>query len=210
MFDKTIKIIDLFSGLGGMRLGFEQGMKAVGYDTKCVFSSEIKQYAIKAYQGYFGDEKVYGDITQISVENIPDFDFLLAGFPCQPFSSAGKGLGFFDTRGTMFFEIERILKNKIEKKSPAKGFLLENVEGLINHDKGNTLHVIITHLEKLGYKVNYQLIDSQYFGLAQRRKRVYIVGTLDTKIDLSNFNKSKSVLGDILEKGLPTLNHHPS
>lgn len=203
--ENTVRVIDLFAGLGGIRLGFDQGMKKVGLETKCVFSSEIKKYAIKAYQRYFGNEKVFGDITKISSENIPDFDFLLAGFPCQPFSSAGKGLGFSDTRGTLFFEIERILKSKIEKGVPAKGFLLENVEGLVNHDDGNTLKTIIKHLKKLGYKVNYRLIDSQYFGLAQSRKRIYIVGMLDDTIDLNNFAEEKVTLGDILEKGLPTV-----
>ena len=115
-FDSTIRFIDLFAGLGGIRLGFEEGLREVGLEAKCVFSSEIKKYAIKAYQGYFGNEKVYGDITQIETDTIPDFDFLLAGFPCQPFSSAGKGLGFADTRGTMFFEIERILKEKMDAR----------------------------------------------------------------------------------------------
>lgn len=204
-FDSTIRFIDLFAGLGGIRLGFEEGLREVGLEAKCVFSSEIKKYAIKAYQGYFGNEKVYGDITQIETDTIPDFDFLLAGFPCQPFSSAGKGLGFSDTRGTMFFEIERILKEKMDAGKAAKGFLLENVEGLVNHDGGNTLAVIVDHLQKLGYNVNYKLIDSQYFGLPQSRKRVYIVGMLYAKINLDNFEKKTVTLGEVLEHGLPTV-----
>ena len=126
-------------------------------------------------------------------------DFLLAGFPCQPFSAAGLQLGFEDTRGTLFFEIERILK----EKNPY-GFLLENVEGLVNHDNGRTLSIIINHLNQLGYFVSYRLIDSQYFGLAQSRKRVYIVGTKDTHISLDNFEEHTAVLGDILEHGLAT------
>ena len=202
----TIRVIDLFAGMGGIRLGFENGMRSNGYRTKCVFSSEIKKYAIDVYKAYFGDEKVYGDITEISTSSIPDFDFLLAGFPCQPFSSAGNRLGFSDTRGTLFFEIERILKDKIESGHPAMGFLLENVEGLINHDSGNTLSVIINHLQALGYKVNYKLLDSQNFGLAQSRKRVYIVGMLDSKVNLDGFDEKKAVLGSVLEKGLPTIN----
>ena len=206
-FDSTIRFIDLFAGLGGIRLGFEEGLREVGLEAKCVFSSEIKKYAIKAYQGYFGNEKVYGDITQIETDTIPDFDFLLAGFPCQPFSSAGKGLGFADTRGTMFFEIERILKEKRDAGKAAKGFLLENVEGLVNHDGGNTLAVIMDHLQKLGYNVNYKLIDSQYFGLPQSRKRVYIVGMLDAKINLDNFEKKTVTLGEVLEHGLLSLIH---
>lgn len=198
--NKEVRFIDLFAGLGGIRLGFENAFKANGYKTKCVFSSEIKEYAIKAYKNYYKGSKVAGDITQIPASEIEDFDFLLAGFPCQPFSAAGKGLGFEDTRGTLFFEIERILK---EKKP--YGFLLENVEGLMNHDEGRTLAIIIAHLKKLNYYVSYRLIDSQYFGLAQSRKRVYIVGTKDTHISLDNFDERTAVLGDILEHGLQTV-----
>lgn len=203
---KTVKYIDLFAGLGGIRLGFSEGLKAHGIKSQCVFSSELKDYAIKAYHGYFGNENVSGDITKIPTTDIPDFDFLLAGFPCQPFSSAGQRLGFSDTRGTLFFEIERILKDKLESGVPAEGFLLENVEGLINHDNGKTLTTIIEHLENLGYNVNYKLLDSQYFGLAQSRKRVYIVGLLHHEnISLTNFSESSAVLGDILDYGQPTV-----
>lgn len=202
---KTIRIIDLFAGLGGIRLGFEQGLKKQGLQTKCVFSSEVKKYAIKAYQNHFGNEKIYGDITQIRTEDIPDFDVLLAGFPCQPFSSAGKGLGFSDTRGTLFFEIERILSDRMIANNPVKAFLLENVEGLVNHDNGNTLNVIVDKLEHLGYQVSWNVLDSQNFGLAQSRKRIYIVGTLTSKIDLEHFQKTSANFGDIMEKGLPTI-----
>lgn len=201
-----LRIIDLFAGLGGIRLGFQQAMNELGLKTQCVFSSEIKPYAIKGYKGFYGDEKVYGDITKVDTQrDIPDFDYLLAGFPCQPFSSAGNRNGFADTRGTLFFEIERILQDKIDSNHPAKGFLLENVEGLITHDNGNTLNTIITHLEQLGYHVSYKLLDSKYFDLPQSRKRVYIVGSLDEKIDLDNFVKSEVVLDDILQHGLPTV-----
>ena len=198
--DNEVKFIDLFAGLGGIRLGFEAAFRERGFNPNCVFSSEIKEYAIKAYKNYYRDSDVAGDITQIQASEIPDFDFLLAGFPCQPFSAAGLGLGFEDTRGTLFFEIERILK---EKKP--YGFLLENVEGLVNHDNGRTLSIIINHLKQLGYYVSYRLIDSQYFGLAQSRKRVYIVGSVDTHISLDSFNEETAVLGDILESGLPTV-----
>ena len=192
--DRTVKFIDLFAGLGGIRLGFETAFKKKGFNPVCVFSSEIKDYAIKAYKKYYKEEEIAGDITKIPASDIEDFDFLLAGFPCQPFSAAGLGLGFEDTRGTLFFEIERILK---EKKP--YGFLLENVEGLMNHDGGRTLSIIVDHLKKLGYFVSYRLIDSQYFGLAQSRKRVYIVGSKDAHISLDNFDEHTAVLGDILE-----------
>ena len=200
---RTVRVIDLFAGLGGIRLGMKKGFESHGYNVECVFSSEIKEYAIKAYKNYFGEETIHGDITKIASSDIPDFDFLLAGFPCQPFSSAGKQLGFSDTRGTLFFEIERILKDK-----KPYGFLLENVEGLINHDKGNTLSVIIQHLKALGYTVNYKLIDSQYFGLPQSRKRVYIVGMFNKEISLDNFPVTTATLGDIMEHGQPTVDSH--
>lgn len=202
----VLRVIDLFAGLGGIRLGFCQGMEELGIETECVFSSEIKQYAVKAYKGFFGDEDVFGDImTADTRQDIPDFDFLLAGFPCQPFSSAGNRNGFADTRGTLFFEIERILQEKKQSGSPVQGFILENVEGLMNHDDGATLATIIASLEKIGYVVNYKLLDSRDFGLPQSRKRVYIVGTLNQKIDLEEFDKHTAVLGDILEKGLQTV-----
>lgn len=199
--NKTVRFIDLFAGLGGIRLGFENAFREKGFNPVCVFSSEIKDYAVRAYKNYFNDEDVAGDITQISATDIEDFDFLLGGFPCQPFSAAGLGRGFEDTRGTLFFEIERILKEK-----QPYGFLLENVEGLINHDDGRTLSIIIDHLKKLNYYVSYRLIDSQFFGLAQSRKRVYIVGTKDAHISLDNFEERTAVLGDIMEHGLPTIN----
>lgn len=199
--NNEVKFIDLFAGLGGIRLGFESAFLEKGFKPKCVFSSEIKDYAVKAYKNYFKDSNIAGDITQIPSSDIPDFDFLLAGFPCQPFSAAGLGLGFEDTRGTLFFEIERILKDK-----KPYGFLLENVEGLMNHDKGRTLSIIVNHLKSLGYYVSYRLIDSQYFGLAQSRKRVYIVGSIDAHVSLDNFEEHTAVLGDILESGLPSVN----
>lgn len=198
--ENEVKFIDLFAGLGGIRLGFESAFRNQGFNPICVFSSEIKDYAIKAYKTYYQDSEVAGDITKIPASDIPDFDFLLAGFPCQPFSAAGLGLGFEDTRGTLFFEIERILK---EKKP--HGFLLENVEGLVNHDNGRTLTIIVSHLKQLGYYVSYRLMDSKYFGLAQSRKRVYIVGSTDAHVSLDNFNEETAVLGDILEKGLPSI-----
>ncbi len=200
---ETIRIIDLFAGIGGIRLGFEQAIRERGLKSKCVFTSEIKPYAIDVYKLNFNNDDVHGDITKIESKKIPDFDFLLAGFPCQPFSSAGKGLGFADTRGTLFFEIERILKDK-----QPYGFLLENVEGLVNHNKGQTLSTIINHLEQLNYKVNWKVLDSKQFGMAQSRKRIYIVGTKNNKISLDNFEEKYAVLKDILETGQKTINSH--
>lgn len=202
-----IRFIDLFAGIGGIRLGFEQTAKSLGLETECVLTSEIKPYAVNVLKQNYPNEKISGDITKIPTSEIPDFDFLLGGFPCQSFSAAGKRLGFMDTRGTMFFEIEKILKDK----NPF-GFILENVEGLINHDKvdknakiGRTLTTIIEHLEALGYKVNWKLLNSKNFGIAQDRKRVYIVGTKIEAPSLDNFKEQRAKLKSVIESGKPTI-----
>jgi DNA (cytosine-5)-methyltransferase 1 len=204
----TVKFIDLFAGIGGLRMGFEKAFNALGIKTKCVLTSEIKPHAIKVLEDNYEHEKFVGDITKIKNDEIPEFDFLLAGFPCQAFSSAGKRLGFSDTRGTLFFEVERILRDK-----RPYGFILENVEGLIKHDPdpndknaqiGRTLTIILNSLKNLGYKVTWELLDSKYFGVPQSRKRVFIVGTLDKEISLSNFEVRYAKLKEILEQGLPT------
>lgn len=160
----TYRTIDLFAGIGGIRLGFE------AHGCKNVFSSEWDRYAQAMYEANF-DEMPFGDINDIDPHDIPDHDILLAGFPCQPFSIAGKGLGFADTRGTLFFNIESIL----EAKKP-RAFLLENVKQLVTHDKGNTFKVIISKLTDLGYTVYYKVLNSLHFGLPQKRERIYIVG----------------------------------
>jgi DNA (cytosine-5)-methyltransferase 1 len=196
----TIKFIDLFAGIGGMRLGLEKACKSLGIHSECVLTSEIKSTAIKVYQQNFNEDKIWGDITEISSQQIPDFDVLLAGFPCQPFSSAGTRQGFLDTRGTLFFEIERILKDK----SPF-GFLLENVEGLVQHDDGRTLTTILNKLEQLGYQVKCDVLNARDFGIPQDRKRVYITGTKTNPISLNFPRNNKSVLLNILETGCPTL-----
>ncbi len=191
---KTIKIIDLFAGIGGIRLGFQ---RAYHGRIESVFSSEWNKYSVQTYQANFGMEKVHGDITQVDVEEIPDHDILLAGFPCQPFSQAGLKKGFDDTRGTLFFDIARILKAK-----QPKAFLLENVKQLRGHDKGKTLDVIMNTLEEIGYKnVQYTLLKARDFGLPQNRERLYIVGFLDESVAFE-FPKApctKTAVGDILD-----------
>lgn len=203
----NIKFIDLFAGIGGIRLGFERAAESLGVHTECVFTSEIKPSAINILQQNHPTEVIHGDISKIKSTNIPDFDFLLAGFPCQSFSSAGKRLGFLDTRGTLFFEIERILK---EKKP--YGFILENVEDLVNHDKidkakplGNTLTTILNNLQKRGYNVDWNVLNSKYFGVPQERKRIYIVGSKGNLPDISNFKNKEEKLKKILETNLPAL-----
>ena len=186
------KIIDLFAGIGGIRLGFEQAFD----DVRCVFSSEIDKYAVQTYQANHGGETVCGDITQTDVADIPDHDILLAGFPCQPFSQAGLKKGFADTRGTLFFDIERIL---LAKKPQA--FLLENVKQLKGHDKGRTLQVILAHLQQAGYKVYTEVLKARDFGIPQNRERIYLVGFLNHNV---NFHFPQPIgqpttVGNILE-----------
>lgn len=174
---EKFRVIDLFAGVGGIRLGFTQAAKEFGYETECVFSSEIDDWACKTYRKnwYMDNHDPKCDITKVDEKQIPDFDVLLAGFPCQAFSIAGKRGGFNDTRGTLFFDVARIIKEK-----RPKAFLLENVKGLTNHRSGKTLEVIINTLkEDLGYTVFYKVLNAKEYGLAQMRERIYIVGFRD-------------------------------
>lgn len=201
---KEIRCIDLFAGLGGIRLGLSIACEKMDIPCSTVFTSEIKAAALKALEKNFERHKISGDITKVNIKEIPDFDILLAGFPCQPFSYAGSGKGFADTRGTLFFNIEEILR----QKSPY-GFILENVEGLVKHDLvkgekiGRTLNTILEKLNNLGYKTNWAVLNSVDFGVPQQRKRIYIVGTKDKMIDLSDFPKKYNVPEKFLESGLP-------
>ena len=193
-----IKYVDLFCGLGGIRIGFEQALKEMGLKGKCVFSSDIKPAAITSYKNYFGEDAKC-DITKIKPSSLPNFEFLLAGFPCQAFSQAGLGLGFQDTRGTLFFDIAKIL---MEKKP--KGFVLENVEGLVSHDKGRTFKVIKNTLNGLGYSVETKVLNGKDFGLAQSRNRIYCIGYRDGKVkSLDNFKETHVQLRDIIDEEEP-------
>ncbi len=192
--NRKIKIIDLFAGIGGIRLGFE---RASDNNVDCVFTSEWDKYSVQTYLENYNESEVHGDITKIEEECIPNHDILLAGFPCQPFSQAGLKKGFLDTRGTLFFDIERILTHK-----RPQAFLLENVKQLKGHDKGRTLKIILEHLKKIGYNnVQYQVLRARDFGLPQNRERIYIVGFLDENIKFS-FPKptyEPTFVGEILE-----------
>ena len=161
-----MKYFSLFSGIGGFELG-------IGDKAECIGFSEIDKYAIQIYQKHFPNHKNYGDITKINADELPDFDFLCGGFPCQAFSIAGLRRGFEDTRGTLFFEIARIL----QAKRPSL-LLLENVKGLLSHDKGATFERIIQTLDELGYDLQWQVLNSKNFGVPQNRERVFIVGHL--------------------------------
>ncbi len=160
------KYFSLFSGIGGFELG-------IGKKAKCVGYSEIDKHAISIYQKHFPKHTNYGDITKIDAETLPDFDLLVGGFPCQSFSIAGRRQGFEDTRGTLFFDIARIVR---AKQPPL--LLLENVKGLLSHDQGRTFTTIISALDELGYDLQWQVLNSKNFGVPQNRERVYIVGHL--------------------------------
>ncbi|WP_288984462.1 DNA cytosine methyltransferase [uncultured Treponema sp.] len=190
----NFKFIDLFAGIGGIRLGFES---AGGH---CVFSSEFDEDACKTYEANFHEHPA-GDITKIDAKDIPDFDILLGGFPCQAFSIIGKKEGFAnETCGTLFFEIERILKEK-----RPKAFLLENVKNLKSHDNGNTYKVIKSHLLNLGYNVYESVLNSLDYGVPQKRERIFIAGFLNNvRFSFPQpvpINQRKN-LSDILEKNV--------
>lgn len=187
---KKFTFIDLFAGIGGIRLSFESA------GGTCLFASEWNEDAQNTYETNF-QHRPAGDITAIPSDKIPDHDILTAGFPCQPFSIIGKGLGFADTRGTLFFEIERIIRDK-----QPKAIFLENVKRLTSHDKGRTLKVILKKLNNLGYHTHWRVLNALDFGLPQKRERVYIVGFKDNY--LFNFpyqaiNHPQQTLHDILE-----------
>ena len=169
----TINFIDLFCGIGGFRIAINTAAKKHGYKAECVLSSDIDEKAQDAYEANFGERPI-GDITKVDEKTIPDHDILLGGFPCQAFSIIGEGKGFKDTRGTLFFDVARILK---EKRPPA--FVLENVKQLRGHDSGRTLQVILSTLDELGYWVDYRILNALDFGVAQKRERILIVGFLE-------------------------------
>jgi DNA (cytosine-5)-methyltransferase 1 len=170
MYVKKIKFIDLFCGIGGFRVAFEEACSENDVVSECVFSSDIDTFAQDSYEANFGD-RPHGDITQIDEKDIPDHDILFAGFPCQPFSIIGQMKGLNDTRGTLFFDIARIIKEK-----EPKAFILENVKQLVGHDKGKTLKVILQSLKDLGYHVQYSVLNALDYGLPQKRERIVIVG----------------------------------
>lgn len=204
-----IKFIDLFAGVGGIRIGAASALEEFGIQSKCVLSSEIDEKACETYQLNFG-EYPSGDIKKIV--DIEPFDLLLAGFPCQPFSYAGKRKGFGDTRGTLFFEVERILG-----LYQPKAFLLENVRGLYTHDNGRTFETIVNKLHELGYGTYDLLLNSSDFGVPQNRVRLYILGikgatpqmTLSTNLGAADSHRYKKehdgncTVGQILEENVP-------
>lgn len=196
MAKKTYTFIDLFAGIGG----FHTAMHYVG--GKCVFASEWDKYARLSYEANYKDiePKLFKknkegkylyfneDINNVIPNEIPDFDICCGGFPCQPFSVAGLKRGFEDTRGTLFFNIANIIKEKISAGFPPKVLFLENVRGLKTHDKGNTLKVILATLEELGYKYSFEVLNAKYFGVPQNRERLFIIAWYKKLIDVNTFN----------------------
>lgn len=218
-----MKYLSLFSGIGGFELGIEQAYEIMRIKNKkqrcqrardkkrqsskfdnlgddrftCIGYSEIDPYAIKIYEKHFPNHKNYGDITKLKANKLPNFDLLVGGFPCQAFSIAGKRKGFADTRGTLFFDIARILKSKKPRM-----FILENVKGLLSHDGGNTFKTIISTLAQLGYDLEWQVLNSKNFGVPQNRERVFIVGHLRKETKSKIFPFTKNYSEDIV---LPTI-----
>ncbi len=193
----TIKFIDLFCGIGGFRYASQQAFEKLGVMGQCMFSSDIDKYAAESYEANF-EEKPVGDITKVDEKDIPDFDLLFAGFPCQAFSICGLQRGFADnTKGTLFFDIARIIKEK-----QPKAFVLENVKNLVGHDGGRTFRTIIHVLrEELGYYVDYKVLNALDFGLPQKRERIIIVGAktsfdMDWNFDIENVKTLKDILED--------------
>ena len=194
---RVVKYIDLFCGIGGFRYASQNALGKLDIKSECVFSSDIDKYAQTAYEANFG-ERPKGDITKIKESEIPDFDLLFGGFPCQAFSICGLRKGFEDaTKGTLFFDIARIIKEK-----QPQAFVLENVKNLASHDGGRTLQTILSILrDELGYHVDYHLLNALDFGLPQKRERIIIVGSKKPFQMSWDFNvENKKTLEDILEK----------
>ncbi len=192
---EPIRFIDLFCGIGGFRFAAAQVFSKRGLPAECVFSSEIDPYASASYRANFGETPA-GDITQIRADEIPDHDILFAGFPCQPFSIIGNGKGFDDARGTLFFDIARILAAK-----RPRGFILENVKQLVGHAQGKTLAQILCILRaELGYTVYYKTLNALDYGLPQKRERVILVGFAQpTAFEFPPKQKTYAALSEILE-----------
>ncbi len=194
----SVEFIDLFCGIGGFRFAMEQVCEEQGIKATCVFSSDIDPDAQKAYEANFGD-KPYGDITKVAADEIPGHDILFAGFPCQPFSICGDQKGFEDTRGTLFFDIARIL----EAKQPY-AFVLENVKMLAGHNNGYTLKRILETLKDLGYFADHRILNALHFGLPQKRERILIVGFREPiRYIWPSGNTPMKPLSEILEVSIP-------
>jgi DNA (cytosine-5)-methyltransferase 1 len=198
---QPIKYFSMFSGIGG----FEYGMEQSDYEFECVGYSEIDKYARSIYEKHFPNHINYGDATRINTEDLPSFEFLVGGFPCQAFSIAGKRKGFDEARGTLFFEIARVLRDK----KPAR-FLLENVKGLLSHDRGRTVQTIFRVCDELGYDVSWAVYNSKDYGVPQNRERIFIKGyfrgkcgreILHKKRDRGKNSAKIDIIGNVYSSG---------
>src|SRR5690625_1519901 len=187
---KPFTYASLFSGVGG----FEQALNKLG--GTCVFASEFDKFAQQSYTALYGDDHLHGDITKIDEKEIPDHDLIVAGIPCQAFSVAGKRKGFDDTRGTLFFDVARIA----QEKQP-KSVIIENVKGLVNHDKGRTLDTMIQTLNDIGYVVDFDVLNSKFFGVPQNRERIFIVAVRSDLIEAEPFSEESTSGQTIVPKG---------
>jgi DNA (cytosine-5)-methyltransferase 1 len=195
---QIIRYVDLFCGIGGFRVAIERAASSRGFEPKCMFSSDIDEDCQTAYESNFG-EKPFGDIKAVNEHTVPDHDLLLAGFPCQPFSIIGHMKGFEDLRGTLFFDIARILKAK-----RPKAFVLENVKLLVGHNQGRTLARIMETLRDLDYQADYRVFNALHFGLPQKRERVFIVGFhKPTLFDWPTERIPMKPLSGVLERRVP-------
>jgi len=183
----TLKVLSLFSGIGS----FEKSLTNLNIDYKLVGFSEIDKYAIGSYKAMHNvpDKLNYGDISKVNKSNLPEFDLLVGGSPCQSFSTAGRRKGFEDTRGTLFFEFAKTLKLK-----QPRYFLYENVKGVVNHDKGNTLDTMVQALSDIGYTIDFNVLNSKYFDVPQNRERIYIVGLLNYIEEKWVISKKKNIV----------------
>jgi len=193
-----IRYIDLFCGIGGFRLAVEAAAAQRGLEARCIFSCDIDKHCARAYAANFGDVPV-GDIAAVAAESVPDHELLVAGFPCQPFSIIGRMEGFEDARGTLFFEIARI----VAEKRP-EALILENVKTLRGHNGGKTLERILGALTELGYETDWRTLNALDFGLPQKRERIWIVATRDGgKMEWPSGSARMTPLAELLEKDPP-------
>jgi len=193
-----LKYIDLFCGIGGFRLAAEQVCSERSVSPACVFSSDIDPDAQEAYEANFG-ERPHGDITKIHERDVPDHDILFGGFPCQAFSICGDQRGFEDTRGTLFFDIARILREKCPS-----AFVLENVKQLRSHNQGHTLYRIMETLRNIGYHADYRILNALDFGVPQKRERIFIVGFREPRTHVwPKGGVPMKPLSEVLEEDVP-------
>lgn len=192
-----MRVVSFFSGIGGLDKGFEDA----GYSV--IWANDFDKYAVQTYKANYDNEIVLGDINEIPLDSIPDADVLIGGFPCQPFSMMGGQKGFDDARGTLFFRIAEIIKDKIDKGQKPKAVILENVKGLKTHNQGRTFKIIKKILEEdLGYKVYDDILNSAEHGVPQTRNRTYIVCFANENVDFSFPQKEELdiTLQDVLEQ----------